>query len=184
MEKMIVEARFLRLFIAVPIPPNVRRVLYETQRILLSSGTSGRYVPMENFHITLKFLGELQPSDLPALTEAMRESVSDARPIPLTLASYSTFPGSRGHTGHVLISDPKEELTRLYALLESALMNRGFASGRQRFIPHITLGRNMEAVTSALEIRPEHFVADSLVLYESRFHNGQMEYNPLHREVF
>lgn len=64
-------------------------------------------------------------------------------PVALHLNGYGAFSGSGGNTGFVRVAGDKEELFRLYETLEAALCDRGFGRGRGRFVPHITLGRNI-----------------------------------------
>lgn len=172
----------MRLFIAVPVPVNVRRALYEAQRQLIKAGVTGRFVPMENYHITMKFLGEC--GDLAGAVGAIRLATADAKPIPLHLAGYGAFSSGGGRTGHITIDDPKKELTRLAELLSSALSDAGIITRSERFVPHITLGRGLTEVSEEIAVRREAFTADSLILYESTLTKNGPLYEALHREVF
>ena len=172
----------MRLFIAVPVPAAARRALLDAQEELKKQGARGRYVPGDNFHITLKFLGETE--DLADITRAMAAAVSDVRPFSLRLGDYGAFPGGKGQTGHVAVEDITGELNRLYELLESALFDEGFPAGRKKFLPHVTLARSLEEVVTPPAVRHEKFWAEGLVLYESQFTKAGMVYVPLHREVF
>ena len=172
----------MRLFIAVPVPAAARRALLDAQEALKNQGAQGRFVSGENFHITLKFLGETE--DLAGITRAMSAAVSDVRPFSLRLGDYGAFPGGKGQTGHVTVEDLTGELNRLYTLLESALADEGFPAGRKKYLPHVTLARSLEGVTEAPAIRREKFWGEGLVLYESVFTKHGVTYNMLHREVF
>lgn len=173
----------MRLFIAIPLPGNVRRALFAARGALENAGARGRFTPMENYHITLKFIGESEA--LSELASGMRQAVSGMRPMPLTLLGYERFSGGKGgHTGVALIGDPAGELKRLYELLDGALSELGFPRGRSKFIPHVTLGRNISGDEKGVIIRQEAFTAASLTLFESRSGKYGMEYLPLHKEVF
>ena len=52
-----------RIFIAVELSDIVKEKLKETQNVLYDSALSIKWVEEENFHITLKFLGELKEYD-------------------------------------------------------------------------------------------------------------------------
>lgn len=175
----------MRLFIALPLPVSARRALFEAQQALQRGGVTGRFVPIENFHITLRFLGERPESDLPALVAAMRNAVCDARPFGLSLGAYGSF----SRTGYIEAEGNLAELTRLNETLEAALLDAGMGRARERFLPHITLGRNLAFPAEAEAFpapscRRERFPADTLVLYESRFEAGGMRYMPVHKERF
>ncbi len=171
----------MRLFIAIPLPTDVRRTAAAAQAALVAHGAKGRFVPSENFHITLHFIGESE-----ALTEAvaaMHLAARDIRPFVLRLGGYGGFGGKKGKTAFLSVSCDSGELDRLYESLESALWEQGFAGNRGRLSPHVTLGRNVQRDEGfAAPAANAAFTAGSIVLYESRAVPGRMQYLPLHTE--
>ena len=171
----------MSLFIAIPLPPDITRALSADRAALEAHGAAGRFVPRENYHVTLHFLGET--SALKDITDAMHEAVRDIHPFVLRLREYGSFKTDGSHTGFVGVSCDSEELNRLYETLESALWERGFSKNRGRLTPHITLGRKIEGDDGfVLPPQKAAFTANSLVLYESTSERGQMVYTPVHRE--
>lgn len=171
----------MRLFIAIPIPPDVVRAVDAARAALESYGAFGRFVPRENYHVTLHFLGETD--DLMGATEALREAVRDIRPFVLRLGDYGSFKTDGSHTGFVSVSCDGGELQSLYESLESALWERGFSKNRGRLTPHVTLGRRIEGDEGfALPPQKAAFTANAVCLYESVSERGQMRYTMLHRE--
>ena len=172
----------MRLFIAIPLPPDIIRAVSAARVALEAHGASGRLVSRENYHITLHFLGETDA--LKDISDAMHEAVRDIRPFVLRLKDYSSFKTDGSHTGFVNVSCDSEELNRLYESLESALWERGFSKNRGRLTPHITLGRKVEGDEGfVLPPQKAAFTANAVVLYESASVRGQMQYNVLHREM-
>lgn len=171
----------MRLFIAIPLPTDIRRAVNAAQTGLIASGAEGRFVPRENFHITLHFIGE---SDrLAEAVEAIQAAVRDIRPFVLRLAGYGGFGGKNGKTSFVEVTCDTGELARLYESLESELWERGFMKNRSTLSPHITLGRNVqndEAFT--LPKQTAAFTVTDVVLYESVSMGGRMRYVALHKE--
>lgn len=171
----------MRLFIAIPLPPDITRALSASRVALEAHGATGRFVPRENYHITLHFLGETDA--LKDITDAMHEAACDIRPFVLRLREYGSFKTDGSHTGFVGVSCDSEELNRLYETLESALWERGFSKNRGRLTPHVTLGRKIEGDEGfVLPPQKAAFTANAIVLYESRSERGEMKYNLLHRE--
>lgn len=172
----------MRLFIGIPLPPDILRAVSSARIALEESGASGRFVPRENYHITLHFLGET--NELADAVEALREAIRDIRPFVLRLGGYGSFKTDGSHTGFVSVSCDSGELSRLYETLESALWERGFSKNRGKLSPHITLGRKIEG-DEGFELPPQKaaFMANAIVLYESRSENGKMNYAQLHREI-
>lgn len=171
----------MRLFIAIPLPPDITRALSAARVALEAHGAVGRFVPRENYHITLHFLGETDA--LHDITSAMRESVRDIKPFVLRLKEYGSFKTDGSHTGFVNVTCDSEELNRLYESLESALWERGFSKNRGRLTPHVTLGRKIEG-DEGFMLPPQKaaFTANTIILYESHSERGQMVYSVVHKE--
>ncbi len=183
----------MRLFIAIPLPPDVRRALAGAQQRLRGASAGGRYVPPENFHITLHFIGE--SSDLSGAAAACEEAVRGIRPFVLRLSGYGSFLRGDARTGFISLSGELAELYRLHETLTAALCARGFplTGSHKRLTPHITLARNVqhaEEVPPALSniagdaAEGAAFTANQLVLYESENVGGRMQYTPLHKAKF
>lgn len=172
----------MRLFIAIELPESVRRAVAGTSDALRAFGARGRFVPAENYHVTLRFIGE--SNALSDLADAMRDAACDCRPFALHLNGYGAFSGSGGNTGFVRVAGDKEELFRLYETLEAALCDRGFGRGRGRFVPHITLGRNIVGDEGLCSSPGESFSVRQITLFESRRERGGVLYVPLHRQPF
>ena len=172
----------MRLFIAIPLPPDITRALSAARVALEAHGATGRFVPRENYHITLHFLGDTD--ELHDITGAMRQAVRDIKPFVLRLREYGSFKTDGSHTGFVNITCDSDELDRLYESLESALWERGFTKNRGKLTPHVTLGRKIEGDEDfVLPPQKAAFTANMVVLYESSSVRGQMQYNVLHREM-
>ena len=122
----------MRLFIALPVPADVRRALAETQARLLRQGAGGRMVPPENFHMTLVFLGSTAD---PAPAIAALQSV----PVLKTALEFDRLT----LFGDVLVALYKKNETQeqYVRALRAALDAAGVRFDRQAFRPHITLCR-------------------------------------------
>jgi 2'-5' RNA ligase len=125
----------LRLFVAIPIPDEVR------QRLLaISSGVRGaRWVRPEGMHITLFFAGEMdrdQANDLDAELETVQMPAFE-----LSCRGLGYFErGSRIKSVWAGI-EPSESLVYLHDRVESAAVKAGFERETRKFTPHITLAR-------------------------------------------
>lgn len=173
----------MRLFIAIPLPKDVQRAVLVAQEGLRASSTAGRFVPAGNHHITLRFLGE--SSALADIASAMHEAVKDARPFVLKLGAPGSFTHGGARTSYLSVTGDLDELNRIHQTLESALFEYGFAGGKVRFSPHITLARAVEhGDLSRVNVPNAAFTVRSIVLFESTNENGRMVYTPIHTEQF
>lgn len=178
----------MRLFIAIELPASFKNEVARIQKEVKQLSSGGRFVPKENFHITLHFIGESQ--NLVGAAEAMAEAVRGIRPFELHLGKYSALEkGSRGSTSVLKVLGDMDELRAMYESLESALSDRGFSRERKQFTPHITLGRSVElddisagelerlSPNASMQVR-------GITLFESVREGSRMVYTPLHRERF
>jgi len=121
----------LRLFVAVALPPELKLSLS-----LLASGLPGaKWVDPGNYHLTLRFIGEIdegQAEDVDAALNHIRAHRFD-----VALATVGHF-GLRQLCVGVERSDA---LQHLHAKIESALSRLGFAPEDRRYTPHVTLAR-------------------------------------------
>ena len=182
----------MRLFIAIELPHNVRTELAGVLSELRQRSSGGRFVPLENMHITMHFIGENE--DIVGAVAAMEYACRDFRPFPLHLGRYGFFDrsggrGDGGKTSFVDVRGETQELQALHESLESALADRGFSREYKRFTPHITLGRNVEhdaLVAQELKniVLDASMQAQGLTLFESKRVRERMVYSVLHREKF
>ncbi|MFQ3622753.1 MAG: RNA 2',3'-cyclic phosphodiesterase [Acetobacteraceae bacterium] len=126
----------LRLFVALAIPQDLR----ERLRLLVSHRFAGaRWVPPENYHVTLRFIGEVdhvRADDIDAGLSGIA-----ARGFDLTLAGMGTFE-SRGRPTALWVGvERNAALEHLRAKVESAVVRAGCEPERRRFVPHVTIAR-------------------------------------------
>jgi RNA 2',3'-cyclic 3'-phosphodiesterase len=125
----------MRLFVALPLPDNVRR-----QVATLCSGLPGaRWVSPDSMHITLRFLGELAGSEIDDVDAALA-GISAPR-FSLRLGGVGHF-GSGRQLRSVWAGAAREPgLMHLRDKVESAAVRAGLEPQGQRYQPHVTLTR-------------------------------------------
>ena len=140
----------LRAFIAVEIPLSIRQaVCNATSALQRNIGSLVRWVPMENMHLTLKFLGDISPSNVEMLNQMLRAE-SDLFPcFDLHVSGLGAFPSlKRPRVIYVGIQAPAA-LEALQRGIESASRRLGYESEERGFSPHLTIGRVRQNITSA-----------------------------------
>lgn len=140
----------IRSFIAIELPELVKSELEELQKGLKSSRLDFvRWVPAENIHITLKFLGNISSVQINGIVDAMKELSQKFEPFELQVGGIGAFPSLRNP--RVLWVGLDGDINRLQALqasLEKKLAGFGFAKESRGFTPHLTLARLQEHVSS------------------------------------
>ncbi len=123
----------VRLFVALALPETLR-----TQLSFLTGGIQGaRWVPPENYHLTLRFIGEVEGWRADEVDEAL--SAIRCRPFELTMRGVGTFEKG-GKIGNLWVGvERSEALAHLQQKIETALQRVGLEPARRRFAPHVTL---------------------------------------------
>jgi 2'-5' RNA ligase len=134
----------VRAFIAVDLPADAKGSLASTIELLQATlpGHEFGWVRSEAIHLTLKFLGNVDESRVPTISEAVSAAVEDIAPFDLRLDGTGTFPPRRRPSVvWAGLNGDLEALLALQAPIESAMASLGFASERRDFRPHLTLAR-------------------------------------------
>ena len=138
----------LRAFIAVEIPLELREAVGKaTAPLQKGSGAVVRWVSTENMHLTLKFLGDVSPSNVEMLSQMLRAEADLFNCFDLRLSGLGSFPSlKRPRVIFIGIQAPPT-LEALQRGLESACRRLGYESEERRFSPHLTIGRVKQNVT-------------------------------------
>ncbi len=181
----------VRAFVAADLPESVVGELAGLQERLRRSGVSGRWVRPERMHVTLRFLGELEPARFDAVRKALEGPLGGTDRIDLVPEGMGVFPHpSRPRVLWVGLSGDVDELGRLALELEDRLAALGLPRERRPFRAHITLARasregDLRAVARAARsvggFRGTSFSVTHLTLYESRLRPGGPDYIPRQR---
>jgi 2'-5' RNA ligase len=130
----------MRLFIALEIPDTVRKKLATLQQQMCVENLDLRWVPPENFHVTLKFIGEATSDELEAIKAELR-GVRPEGPVRATFRGLGvTWNARRGGVFWVTM-EVAETMKMLVAQINRRLERLGIATEEREFLPHLTLAR-------------------------------------------
>src|SRR5439155_9234477 len=139
----------LRLFVGIEFPPELKLRL---SQLCIAGLPGARWLDPGNFHLTLRFIGEIGEDVAADVDEALAQL--RARRFSLQLAGTGVFGGNRPHTLWVGV-ERHPDLILLHDKIELALIRTGLAPEPRRFAPHVTLARLRDPVLDALG----HFLA-------------------------
>jgi RNA 2',3'-cyclic 3'-phosphodiesterase len=132
----------LRSFVAVLLPDRVRAGLAAVSAELRGQTRGLAWVPPDNLHLTLRFLGEIGPVALERVREAVTAAAAAVPPFTVSLGGLGGFPV--GRAPRVLwasVVAGGEKIEALFGELEAALVARGIPGEGRAFHPHVTLAR-------------------------------------------
>ena len=137
-------APFLRLFIAMAIPDAVRKEIWRAQSQLQRHAPPGaiRWTRPEQFHVTLKFLGDVPLEQIEPVEKSVAAVCGGFAPMQLTAHGIGFFPAT--YKPRVVWAGAAEATGRLVTLhrqIEAAMRPFAPAEPPERFTGHITLGR-------------------------------------------
>ena len=161
----------MRLFIAIQLSDPMKKALVNMMHELKKQGVEGNYVPAQNLHMTLAFIGEY---DDPA---RIKEVIS-RMPVPEFRMSLSDM----GNFGNILWAGVKgnQKLKAYVKDLRSALDAEGIPYDRDKFVPHITLIRKYTAKRSYKVSMPK---AEMMVKRASLMKSEQKDRKPVYKEL-
>jgi len=145
----------IRAFISVDIEdPVVVSRIARIRDSFVATGAPMKPVEDRNFHVTIRFLGEIPVS----IIDDVERVIAESRPrrVKLVLRGVGAFPSpSRPRVLWVGVSEGGEELERIHSVIERGLRRLGFRAEREEFTAHVTFarlkgGRNIDRVVKLL----------------------------------
>lgn len=158
-----------RLFTAIEVPEEVALALAAYR-----GGLSGaRWLDIENYHITLRFLGDIDEDVAQEATYLLGQV--RRRPFDVTIEGPDAFGGGRPRALIAKVA-PTPAIVALQAEHERLMRRTGLAAESRKFIPHVTLARlrdtSPRAVADYLGLRGGpaglSFRAEQFVVYSAR----------------
>lgn len=132
----------IRSFIAIELPKEIKTKIAEIQRKLKETKADVRWVNPEGIHLTLKFLADIEKSQVKEILSATKAALEGVKSFSLEIASVGAFP--KVEYPRVVWIGIKEETNTLPTLqhrIEENLSHLGFDKEERDFNPHLTLGR-------------------------------------------
>lgn len=131
-----------RIFVAVALAPHLREAIAGVRVRLGDASQALRWVPPDNLHLTLRFLGEITAAQVTRATEATREAVQAAAPFTITLVGLGAFPSARRpRVVWIGVAEGADRLIALAEALEKAMQRRKFPREPRAFQAHLTVAR-------------------------------------------
>ena len=176
----------LRAFIAIEASTEVRAAVGALVNELKGRVTTARWIPAQNLHITVRFLGWTSEETLSELTEELRDVLAKCKPFLLEFRGIGLFPTARrARVISALVSQPPPELDLLHRQVEAAVYRHGFPAERRPFRPHLTFARLRSSTAALPRIQAEldqrslgRAAVDVAIVFESALKQTGAVYHP------
>jgi 2'-5' RNA ligase len=183
----------MRCFLAIALPDDIQQAIValqtQLQAELNSTGLRASWVSAGNFHITLKFLGDINDEQIIRLSQILDRTTLVA-PFKANLHGLDWFPSAKRPRICVLnVANGADALRDLSAKVEAEFAPLGFAAAAHPFHPHVTLARLKISQTNpatawsprdqAVAIGP--FACTEVVLVKSTLTTAGSQYTTLAR---
>lgn len=161
----------MRLFIAIQLSDEMKKALIACMHDLKKQGVEGNYVPADNLHLTLAFIGEYEDP------ERVKKVIARV-PMPSFRLSLS----EKGNFGNLLWAGVKgnQKLKTYVKELRTALKEEGIPCEDDKFIPHITLVRRAASRKPyQVHLNKAEMTVKKVSLMKSENRNGKVVYRAL-----
>jgi RNA 2',3'-cyclic 3'-phosphodiesterase len=176
------EAKPLRLFVASEVPEGIRAAVAGAVAPVRERFPKARWVPPQNQHVTLKFLGSTYPRLVDWVTATVGEVASRHAPFTTRVEGLGAFPNAR--RARVLwagLENRGSAFERLAADLDEAL-SKEFKAEKRAFTPHLTVARFEPTVVvdpDEIAFQSGPFEVGRIVLFRSHLRRPAPVYEPM-----
>jgi RNA 2',3'-cyclic 3'-phosphodiesterase len=170
-----------RLFLGIPLPGEVRAGLEAHLRGAFGERIPGRAVRPENWHLTLRFLGDTDADRHAKVVDELRRAELGAA-FDLAFGALGAFPRpARATVLWVGVGDGADRIRELAATIETAVRRAGFAADDKPFSPHLTVSRiqppaDLRQTLAAVPPFNGRIRVDGVVLFRSHLGSGPPRY--------
>ena len=162
----------MRVFIAIDLSSDMKKALVSTLHDLKKQGVTGNYVPMQNFHVTLAFIGETSDTD------KIKDILNELPPERSRL-SFSEF-GNFQDTFWIGIKG-NQKIKKYAADLRKKLHDNNIPCDTSKFEPHVTLIRKQKGKRPVNLKVPD---ADMMITKISLMKSSQKDGKQVYQEIY
>ncbi len=164
-----------RTFIALPTSAEIKDKMALVQSDLKRTQADVKWDATNKFHITLKFLGNVNQDKLENLYHVIGNAVNQQQAFELEYNSVGVFPNMNNPRVIWIGAEPNQKLMDLQSNIQQTCMELGFPKEDRGFHPHVTLGRvrgrkNISHLTEAIKsitFEPIVFFCKELLIMKS-----------------
>jgi RNA 2',3'-cyclic 3'-phosphodiesterase len=171
----------LKTFIAVEFDDNFKKYLAGVRDVVRGNSIKGNFTHEANFHLTLRYLGDTKAEAIKALQLKLQEICLKYSTSEIKVEKLGAF---KRRNRKIIFLEPQIEdsLVQIHSEIEDAVREIGFEADSKAFVPHITLGREINIFTTVEDLNEMitvyngNVTARSVSLMESTREDGKLVY--------
>lgn len=155
----------VRAFIAIELPaPTQEAIQKQSARLQQTLGEDlVRWIPADNIHLTLKFLGDVTAPHMGFLKQMLVRELEPHAGFELQIGGLGSFPNSRRPRVLWLGLQAPPALLPIQQAIEAGAVRLGYQKEERAFSPHLTIGR-VKQTLGPVEFQKIHSVIESVQL--------------------
>ena len=169
----------IRSFIALELSDKIKNQISIITKQLKSKNLAVRWIPINNVHLTIKFLGDFPISSLENLKQTLENNIIIINKFDLQFNNIWTFPNINNPRIIWVGVQKNNSLEKLFNVIESIMPEFAIKPENRKFSPHLTIGRvknsfskldshQIKKIISAIpEINFGHQTVEEVILFKS-----------------
>ncbi|MCD4827538.1 MAG: RNA 2',3'-cyclic phosphodiesterase [Acholeplasmataceae bacterium] len=172
----------MRIFVGIKVPKEIGILLEEEADKILKHTKSYKKNLNQNYHLTIKFIGEMKISDIVALDQLLAKSLKEVKAFDVHLKDMGYFEKNEDYTLWIGAHQGVGYLKEIYQIVDKK-SREFFGIDHTDFVPHVTLAKHVKVdkvkVLNKNKTKNYTFKVEEISIYYSHRAEGVLTYTPL-----